>query len=124
MSTFYIDKGNGDFAMMIDSPKSDIEYLQTVDAPLVNGIKNIPNDGREDKIEYDGHCRHSAACQFYTFIGRDKEGPVYMELKIPVVMFSQDNDPYYAQYLKNWNEVEELIINLQEEATKAWGEKA
>jgi len=41
----------------------------------------------------------------------------------PVVLFGQDDDPHYSQYLQNWDEVEALIAQLREEATKAWGEK-
>ncbi len=41
----------------------------------------------------------------------------------PVVSFGQDSDPYYTQYLQNWDEVEALIAELREEATKAWGSK-
>ena len=39
----------------------------------------------------------------------------------PVVGFGQDGDPFYQQYLRNWDEVEKLISQLREEATKAWG---
>jgi hypothetical protein len=42
----------------------------------------------------------------------------------PVVGFGQDGDPFYQQYLRNWSEVEKLIEQLREEATKAWGEQA
>jgi hypothetical protein len=38
----------------------------------------------------------------------------------PVVGFGQDGDPFYQQYLRNWDEVEKLISQLREEATKAW----
>ena len=41
----------------------------------------------------------------------------------PVVAFGQDGDPYYTQYLRNWNEVNALINNLREEAIKAWGDE-
>lgn len=40
----------------------------------------------------------------------------------PVVGFVQDGDPHYVQYLQNWDEVEALIAQLREEATKAWGQ--
>jgi len=41
----------------------------------------------------------------------------------PVVGFGQDGDPYFTQYFQNWDEVEALIAQIREEATKAWGEK-
>jgi len=42
----------------------------------------------------------------------------------PVVGFGQNGDPFYQQYFRNWDEVEKLIAQLREEATKAWGEQA
>jgi len=44
------------------------------------------------------------------------------EINPPVVAFGQDGDPFYTQYLRNWDEVNALINNLKEEAIKAWGE--
>lgn len=41
----------------------------------------------------------------------------------PVVGFGQDGDPFYQQYLKNWDEVEALISQIRQEAEKAWGPK-
>jgi len=45
------------------------------------------------------------------------------EINPPVVAFGQDGDPFYTQYLRNWNEVNALINNLREEAIKAWGDE-
>lgn len=52
-------------------------------------------------------------------LGSSNLGP----LDPPVVGFGQDGDPYFTQYLKNWDEVNSLIAQLLEEATKAWGEQ-
>lgn len=41
----------------------------------------------------------------------------------PVIGFGQDGDPFYQQYLKNWDEVETLISQIRQEAEKAWGPK-
>ena len=39
----------------------------------------------------------------------------------PVVGFGQSNDPYYQQYLQNWDEVNALIDQIRRTAEKAWG---
>jgi hypothetical protein len=39
----------------------------------------------------------------------------------PVLSFGQDMDPYYQQYFHNWDEVDAMIKQIEEEATKAWG---
>ena len=67
-----------------------------------------------------GGCKHSAFMVdcIYGF-GNPNLGPV----DPPVVGFGQDDDAYYTQYLQNWDEVEALIAQLREEATKAWGPK-
>ena len=52
-------------------------------------------------------------------MGSSNLGP----LDPPVVGFGQDGDPYFTQYFQNWDEVEALIAQIREEATKAWGEK-
>jgi hypothetical protein len=62
----------------------------------------------------NGGSRHEA---FMLDHVRGNLGP----LTPPVVLFGQDDDPHYAQYLQNWDEVEALIAQLREEATKAWG---
>ena len=51
--------------------------------------------------------------------GSPNLGPV----EPPVVGVSQEDDSFYMQYLQNWDEVEALIAQLREEATKAWGQK-
>ena len=43
-------------------------------------------------------------------------------LEKPIVGFGQSNDPYYQQYLKNWDEVNALINQLKATAIEAWGE--
>ena len=50
-------------------------------------------------------------------MGSSNLGPV----DPPVVGFGQDDDPHYTQYLHNWDEVEELIKQLRDVATTAWG---
>ena len=63
---------------------------------------------------------HSASMQDCVWgMGSNNLGP----LNPPVVNFGQDDDPFYTQYLQNWDEVEALIYQLRKEATKAWGEK-
>lgn len=63
---------------------------------------------------------HSASMQDRIWgMGSYNLGPI----SPPVVAFGQEDDPYYTQYLQNWDEVEALIAQLREEATKAWGEK-
>jgi hypothetical protein len=65
-----------------------------------------------------GGSSHTAFMQDHIFgMGSFNLGP----LTPPVVSFGQDDDPYYTQYLQNWDEVEALITSLREEATKAWG---
>lgn len=82
----------------------------------------------EQKTHYDkevakirrGGAKHTAWMQDYIWgMGSKNLGP----LTPPVVSFGQDDDPHYTQYLQNWDEVEALIAELREEATKAWGEK-
>ena len=82
----------------------------------------------EQKAYYDkeiasirrGGSPHSAFVQDRIWgMGSYNLGP----LEPPVVGFGQDDDPYYTQYFQNWDEVEALIAQLREEATKAWGEK-
>ena len=61
---------------------------------------------------------HSASMQDCIWgMGSPNLGPV----DPPVVAFGQDNDPFYTQYFQNWSEVDALIKQLEEEATKAWG---
>ncbi len=65
-----------------------------------------------------GGSSHTAFMQDHIWgMGSSNLGP----LTPPVVNFGQDDDPYYTQYLQNWDEVEALITSLREEATKAWG---
>lgn len=65
-----------------------------------------------------GGDEHSAFCQDRIWgMGSDNLGPV----NPPVLCFGQDNDPFYCQYLQSWSEVDAMIKQLEEEATKAWG---
>jgi hypothetical protein len=65
-----------------------------------------------------GGAAHTASMQDHIWgMGSVNLGP----LTPPVVIFGQDDDPHYVQYLQNWDEVEKLISQLREEATKAWG---
>ena len=41
----------------------------------------------------------------------------------PVVGFGQSNDPYYQQYLHNWDEVDALIKDIEDAAMQAWGSR-
>ena len=67
-----------------------------------------------------GGSQHSAWAQDHIFgMGSYNLGPV----DPPVVTFGQDDDPFYTQYLQNWDEVNALIAQLREEAVKAWGEE-
>jgi hypothetical protein len=50
-------------------------------------------------------------------LGSSNLGPV----SPPVVVFGQDDDPHYTQYLQNWQEVNALISNIIAAAEKAWG---
>ena len=38
-----------------------------------------------------------------------------------VVGFGQEDDPYYQQYLHNWDEVNALITDIKKAAEEAWG---
>lgn len=63
---------------------------------------------------------HDACMLNHVFgMGSGNLGPI----EPPVVVFGQDDDPHYTQYLQNWDEVNALINNLREEATKAWGQE-
>lgn len=65
-----------------------------------------------------GGCEHSAFVRDCIFgMGSYNLGPI----DPPVVAFGQNDDPYYTQWLQNWGEVDALIKQLEEEATKAWG---
>ena len=44
-------------------------------------------------------------------------------LEKPLVGFGQDDDPWYQQYFKNWDEVNALINQLKATAIEAWGEE-
>ena len=67
-----------------------------------------------------GGYKHDACMQDHVLgMGSYNLGPI----NPPVVAFGQDGDPYYTQYFNNWNEVNELINNLKQEAIKAWGEE-
>lgn len=65
-----------------------------------------------------GGSMHDACMLDHVFgMGSPNLGPI----DPPVVVFGQNDDPHYTQYLQNWDEVNALIQNLREEATKAWG---
>lgn len=67
-----------------------------------------------------GGSAHDACMLDHVFgMGSENIGPI----EPPVVAFGQDDDPHYTQYLQNWDEVNALISNLREEATKAWGQE-
>lgn len=68
-----------------------------------------------------GGSQHGAYAQDHIFgMGSYNLGPI----DPPVVAFGQDDDPYYTQYLQNWEEVNALIKDLRDEAEKAWGKEA
>ena len=67
-----------------------------------------------------GGYNHDASMQDHICgMGSYNLGPI----NPPVVAFGQDGDPFYTQYLRNWDEVNALINNLKQEAIKAWGEE-
>lgn len=73
---------------------------------------------RQLKSIRSGGYAHDACVQDCIWgMGSGDLGPI----NPPVVAFGQDGDPYYTQYLRNWDEVNALINNLREEAIKAWG---
>lgn len=69
------------------------------------------------KIRRGGDFHYASAQDRIWGMGSDNLGPI----NPPVVSFGQDGDPYYTQYFQNWSEVDALIKQLEEEATKAWG---
>jgi hypothetical protein len=82
----------------------------------------------EQKAYYDGQLKrircggsaHDACMLDHVFgMGSSNLGTI----DPPVVVFGQDDDPYYTQYLQDWDEVNALVKNLREEATKAWGQE-
>lgn len=81
----------------------------------------------EQKAYYEKELREikSGGCQHDAYIVKaiyglgGYIGPV----DPPVIGFGQDGDPFYQQYLKNWDEVEELISQIRQEAENAWGPK-
>lgn len=76
-------------------------------------------DNEVKEMRRGGRGNHSAfVVNSISGMGSSNLGP----LDPPVVGFSQEDDPFYTQYLRDWNEVEKLIAQLREEATKAWGE--
>lgn len=69
-------------------------------------------------IRNGGRCTHEAFLIDKIWgMGSYDLGPV----DPPVVGFCNNDDSFYIQYFKNWDEVEALIAQLREEATKAWG---
>lgn len=63
---------------------------------------------------------HDACMLNHVFgMGSGNLGPI----EPPVVVFGQDDDPHYTQYLQNWDEVNVLIEQLKTEAEKAWGKE-
>ena len=73
---------------------------------------------RELKRIRRGGDQHEASAQDCIWgMGSSNLGPV----NPPVVAFGQDGDPHYTQYFQSWDEVEMMIAQLREEATKAWG---
>jgi hypothetical protein len=68
-------------------------------------------------IRRGGHSHEAFAITSIGGLGEMTLGPV----DPPVVGLCQDGDSYYCQYLRSWDEVDALIKDLEEEATKAWG---
>lgn len=76
-------------------------------------------DNEVQEIRRGGRCNHNAfVVNSIGGMGSPNLGPV----DPPVVGFGQEDDAFYTQYLRNWGEVEKLISQLRQEATKAWGE--
>jgi hypothetical protein len=72
-----------------------------------------------NQIRRGGDCNYTAfMLDKIGGMGSSNLGPV----QPPVVGFCNNDDTHYVQYLQNWNEVEALIAQLRQEATKAWGE--
>jgi len=69
------------------------------------------------KIRRGGSHHYAEILDSIGGLGSYNLGPV----SPPVVMFGQDDDPHYTQYLQNWQEVDALVNNILAAAEKAWG---
>lgn len=68
------------------------------------------------EIRRGGNTLHSVFITDYIGGHGSNLGPVD-----PPVVGLVGDDEYYAQYFQNWDELNAFILELQTEATKAWG---
>lgn len=54
-------------------------------------------------------------------IGVERDTVDGFKLTAPVVWLANDGDPYYTQYFKDHNEVEEFVTKLRAAADEAFG---
>ena len=77
-------------------------------------------DKELERIKRGGICEHEAFVVDSIQATYDSN-PVPVEPKL--VGFSNDLDPYYVTYYKNWDEINILINHIRKTAVEAWGEE-